>query len=302
MRGIMTNALLETVLQNSLRAEPANSILAPEGVDRIFETVFMGVAQGDDHIFHRFKEVVGPLHYLPADMWARAAGPETAGLPARNLRIVSLVFPFSNAIRKLYKKGALLPPLQYSLARNYANRIIPRVISGGIDYLKAHAFAATPIAKVSNMQTDVKNGITRTYSVWSERHIAFAAGLGTFSLHEALITEAGCNVRLGSFLTDAPLAVTARPDDEPYSHCLFYAKGTCKQCIANCPAGALSIKGHDKTACMRYRDRVRDEMRKRVANYITDPVALKAFRAGCALCQVNVPCMDKNPSRKKNLV
>jgi len=46
---------------------------------------------------------------------------------------------------------------------------------------------------------------------------AFAAGLGTFSLHEAFISEAGCNIRLASVITDAPLEITPRKGDEPFS-------------------------------------------------------------------------------------
>jgi len=35
-------------------------------------------------------------------------------------------------------------------------------------------------------------------SSWSERHAAYAAGLGTFSLNDALITPKGIAHRLGS--------------------------------------------------------------------------------------------------------
>lgn len=42
-------------------------------------------------------------------------------------------------------------------------------------------------------------------SNWSERHVAYICGLGTFSLSKGLITERGVSGRFGSVVTDAPL-------------------------------------------------------------------------------------------------
>jgi len=64
---------------------------------------------------------------------------------------------------------------------------------------------------------EIKQGWTST---WSERHIAFAAGLGTFSLTRAVITSKGCNVRFASLVTNAPLEVTPRKNNDPTANCL----------------------------------------------------------------------------------
>jgi len=39
-------------------------------------------------------------------------------------------------------------------------------------------------------------------SNWSERHIAYAAGMGTFSLNDAFITEKGIAIKLLSVVTE----------------------------------------------------------------------------------------------------
>jgi len=45
-------------------------------------------------------------------------------------------------------------------------------------------------------------------SNWSQRHIAYAAGLGTFSLSDGFITPKGIAMRCGSVVCDAALSPT----------------------------------------------------------------------------------------------
>ncbi len=139
------------------------------------------------------------------------------------------------------------------------------------------------------------------YSVWSERHIAFAGGLGTFSLHEGLITEAGCNVRFGSVVTDAPMDATGRMSDEPYANCLHYTTGECRDCARRCPGDAIDEGGHDKIKCREYGQIVAKEMTERLRSFLKPreqrPGSNRgvSYAVGCAFCQFGVPCMDRNP-------
>ena len=48
------------------------------------------------------------------------------------------------------------------------------------------------------------------YSNWSERHIAYAAGLGTFSLSDGFITERGIAHRCGSAVVGLELPASPR--------------------------------------------------------------------------------------------
>ena len=85
-------------------------------------------------------------------------------------------------------------------------------------------------------------------STWSERHAAYVAGLGTFSLSKHLITEKGLCGRFGSVITDAPLEVTPRPYTDPYEYCTF-----CGACVPRCPARAISVeKGKTIKVCAKY--------------------------------------------------
>ncbi|MFX1476807.1 MAG: hypothetical protein ACFFCI_01625, partial [Promethearchaeota archaeon] len=141
----------------------------------------------------------------------------------------------------------------------------------------------------------------------SERHIAFAAGLGSFSLHEGFISEIGSNIRICSVITNASLDLTPRESDDPYRNCLYYAKGTCMECVKKCPAAAISEKGHDKLKCWRYGRKVEAEMNKRLGSIlkpywrrIEGEMRKQNPPVGCAFCQYGVPCMDKNPMAPKS--
>jgi epoxyqueuosine reductase QueG len=150
-----------------------------------------------------------------------------------------------------------------------------------------------------------KENPVQIYSVWSERHMAFAAGLGTFSLHEGFISQVGCNIRVTSVLTDAPLSVTARKSDDPYANCLFYTTGKCKKCAARCPADAISEQGHDKVKCYLQLKEIEGQMTGRVKSILKPHLRViegrreTSYPVGCAFCQFDVPCMERNPLKQK---
>ncbi|MHA1310108.1 MAG: hypothetical protein ACTSQO_04185 [Candidatus Helarchaeota archaeon] len=277
-----------------------NRLPAEFGGDPIFSTPIIGVAVGNDLIFQKYKEVVGEKHLTPIEMWN---GQKLNLLEKdNNLRVVSIVFPYVKKIRDASISQTKLPAEIYSVGRNYANEFIADVLEKSVKYFIDLGFEAiVPI--LSTPYNHVIRG--KLYSNWSERHIAFAAGLGTFGLHEGLITELGCNVRFGSFITNATLEITPRKSDDPYANCLYYAKGTCKKCIERCPANAISEKGHDKIACFIYEQKVARIMNKRLRGFLK-PTLRKIDgkwekhrpAVGCAFCQFGVPCMDKNPMAK----
>ncbi|MPM73368.1 hypothetical protein SDC9_120348 [bioreactor metagenome] len=118
-------------------------------------------------------------------------------------------------------------------------------------------------------------------SNWSERHVAYVCGLGTFSLSKGLITEKGVSGRFGSLVTTAPLTVTPRAYSELYEYCVF-----CGACARNCPAEAIAIDpevGKRHAPCAAFLDEYRPQY---------------APRYGCGKCQVRVPCRDGIPRRK----
>ena len=262
-----------------------------------------GIATGDDPMFKEYKKLISPDYITPPELWRFAGYQDRPGTTSQ-LRVISVTFPFSKRIRAENARVTDFPTEAYSLARNYANALILNTMKEMVIFLEKRGFQGVVGELAEQYNITIKDVM---FSNWSERHIAYAAGLGTFSLHEALITEAGCNVRFGSVVTNAPLPVTERKYDKPYANCLHYANGTCDRCIARCPAGAITKDGHDKFKCWMYGQKVERYMRKRIGKLLKPHYrrlngiySQSQPPVGCALCQFGVPCTDMNPARKLN--
>ena len=125
-------------------------------------------------------------------------------------------------------------------------------------------------------------------SSWSERHVAHAAGLGTFGLCDGLITAKGKAMRTGSVVAKIALDPTPRPYADHHAYCLHYAKNTCGKCIDRCPARAITEAGHDKEKCRQHLEMSRQHVKK---TYLFEGY-------GCGLCQVGVPCEAMIPVKE----
>jgi len=89
-------------------------------------------------------------------------------------------------------------------------------------------------------------------AIFSYKHAAQFAGLGSIGRHSLLITpEYGSRVRLACLLTEAPLKASPVSNKD---YCV-----NCDACIRECPAEALHMPGQDTTysinkfACQAYR-------------------------------------------------
>ncbi|MFX0029881.1 MAG: hypothetical protein ACFE8B_11765 [Candidatus Hermodarchaeota archaeon] len=291
------NKLILAFLVDLFSKSKLNRLPKSYGGGRIFVDPLIGVAQGDDPLFNKYKELISHKHLTPEEVWKSSNLLEEE---KSKLRILSIVCPFTNQIRSESMRAKLMPAEIYSVGRNYANEFKIDVMKQTIEFFKREGFQAT--AGMLCNSFDIYPGF---FSSWSERHIAFAAGLGTFSLHEGLISEVGCNIRLCSVITNAPLEITPRKSDELYANCLYYTDGTCRECEKKCPADAINEKGHDKKKCRYYGRIIEAEMTKRLGAILKphwrriDGKMVQSFPVGCAFCQFGVPCMDKNPLATK---
>ena len=115
-------------------------------------------------------------------------------------------------------------------------------------------------------------------SKWSERHAAYACGLGTFGLSKGLITEKGMAGRFASIIVSAEFEPTERKYTGIDDYCI-----KCGVCAKNCPAKAISLKnGKNNLKCHRHVQ----AMKKKYSP-----------RYGCGKCQVGVPCEFRSPAR-----
>jgi ferredoxin len=93
------------------------------------------------------------------------------------------------------------------------------------DHIQKSGFAALPIAASQIIDWEGQRAHL------SHKHVGRAAGLGWFGRNNLLVNpELGSRFRLVTVLTDMPLA----PDKQLEDGC-----GTCRACVATCPAGAI---------------------------------------------------------------
>jgi epoxyqueuosine reductase QueG len=181
------------------------------------------------------------------------------------------------------------PSKEWTLLRTFGDEVfIPKVAEYLISQLGELGYNAVAPRYCDWFKVYPAEG--RFISSWSERHIAFAAGLGTFSLNDAMITEKGVSVKLLSVVADIKLQPDARTAKSHTENCLYLSKGICGACIKRCPVGAISKDGHDKMKCYAY---VYGEASKQRA--VSTGASEKAG-SGCGLCQSGVPCEYKKPA------
>jgi epoxyqueuosine reductase len=248
-----------------------------------FDEPLVRFADGDDRLFNEFKTIIAPTHITPREALSNAYHKRPEELPER-ISVISWILPIAEATRKTNRVETKRPTRLWSHTRWYGeffNDALRRHIVG---LLKGNGFmAVAPVLEPYWSRLEDKN--TGQYSNYSERHVAYVAGQGTFSLSDGFISERGIAHRCGSVVTSLKLPVSERKATGPYSNCLFYADESCKTCITRCPCGAITEKGHDKIKCQHY-------MRVEIGDLLRE---YDVGIGGCGLCQTKVPCEDKNP-------
>jgi epoxyqueuosine reductase QueG len=281
--------LLITEITSFLLRSPLNRMPASEK-DFIFDEPLVQFADGADHIFTEYKSIIGETHFTPREALAQICGKTPDELPER-LSVISWILPITEKTRLSNRNETHLPSRFWSHTRWHGEIFNDALRQHVVEFLTGKCYLAAapglpPYVKMFNNEKGM-------YSNWSERHIAYAAGLGTFSLSDGFITERGIAHRCGSVVTSLELPASPRTARGPYENCLFYVKEKCDVCIERCPAGAITENGHDKVKCGRYLRDIGYNPAQFSKGY-----DLEKSVAGCGMCQTKVPCEALNPTLK----
>jgi epoxyqueuosine reductase QueG len=284
---------IEKVIKNFVKTSPLNR-LESFGGEPIFDQPLVGFADSDDPLFPEYKKVVHELHLNPREMLTLHLT-ETLKDEAPQLvdvSVISFVLPINRETLRINAREKEGPSLRWNHTRWKGQDFITGLSTYLVSRLGAmgvHALAPeiSPYFKI----LQVADGFT---SNWSQRHIAYTAGLGTFSLNEGFITSKGLAMRCGSVVAGIKLQPSIKPYEHHLANCLFYANGKCGKCIRRCPGGAISEKGHDKLKCFN----VLFVKQKPWAEGAYGSGYIGSY-AGCGLCQTGVPCERRIPVLKK---
>lgn len=273
---------MEGVVRDFLTRSPENT-LANQAKDRAFEEAVVGFSRGDDPLYDAYKELVGPFHWTPLEIFDRTF-PGLAAT-AGELTVIAWVVAHNPLTKEDNRRERFYPSERWARARIFGEEVNEKLRRHVVAALEAEGYAAVAPALSPHWEQEASERYVFA-STWSERHAAYASGLGTFGLCDGLITPLGKAVRVGSVIARIRIPPTGRPYKDHHEYCLFYSRGLCKKCIARCPVGALSEAGHDKKKC-------RSHVRPVTEEYVKAHYGFDGY--GCGLCQTGVPCESKIP-------
>ena len=226
------------------------------------------------------KDIVHPDHDLPR-----------AVLPGAKT-IIAYFLPFTKEIGDGNKRGRL-SSRRWALAYEKTNAFIVTLNGALITFLAEKGYAAAVSKEAGSYDPNILK------SKWSQRHLAYYCGLGTFGKNNMLITAAGCCGRIGTVVTDLAVPFDDVIDGE---YCLYKRDGSCGVCIKRCPSGALTAAGYDRVKC----NALCDENAAvhvglcETSSYILDNASSQLTGTNtCGKCLVGVPCTYRAPGSKR---
>lgn len=235
----------------------------PNSVTRYREPL-VGFVSADDPRFAELRRIIGPGHLLPQDLLPEARS------------VVSFFLPFDYWIVKANARDRVKVADEWVTAYVETNDLIKGITDRLIESLAERGIRAAAEAPTHNFDK------TRLVSWWSHKSVAVIAGLGSFGLHQMVITDSGCAGRFGSLVTDALLPFS---QDEPRERCLYFDKGSCLACVRRCPANALDENnGLDRARCYQH-----------LLSQIEEP-GRPAWADVCGKCVIG-PCAFKSAVR-----
>jgi epoxyqueuosine reductase len=256
---------------------------------RYFDAPLVGFASAADELFIKYKRVIGLFHWTPTEALRQVTGPGGAGAGT----VISWVLPITEQARHSNAAQERHASIEWARTRDFGEQFNDVVRGEVVRLITARGgHAVAPM--LSDLWARVRDPETGIASNWSERHAAYAAGLGTFSINDGFITQRGIAHRCGSVVTDIVLEPSRCSNINHMGNCLAGRGMECGICIKRCPCGAISLENHDKDKCEGYYEQAFEALKKEYGVSVT----------GCGLCQTGVPCessIPENPGPTSNV-
>lgn len=275
--------MVKDSLKDEIRQWVENFVAAyakEHGMEEIWRAPLVGFADVQSPYLRKLPEIVVKEHYMPEKFMDDPTV------------VISYFVPFSEKVgksnaasEKAGKSGEEsgkavggadrdnLASMLWADAYKYTNDMMPVLNKALAAFIQEKGYRAV-VPDGIGMRGDVVK------SNWSQRHIARAAGLGTFGVNNMLITERGGAGRYNSIVSDIPVT-----PDQPLEteNCLYKREGTCGKCVENCFSGALTFEGFDRHKC------------REICNVNEDILG----EGVCGKCAADVPCSFCIPDSAK---
>ena len=267
------NRALSVLVEKVFSQLDGNSVLLPgeKVAVPVLDAPLVGVASADNPLFDTFRreEVIGSQWRAPKEWMPEAKS------------VVVFFFPVSEEIRKRHRAAKTPTNEAWNYGYGKSGKLVDDFLSGLTSELESQGVKTFIPTKDPSFRIEAhtvmsgdKEGLHYSTS-WSNRHVAFAAGLGTFGVHRHLITRNGCCGVLGSMILDSEMEPTPAGYCDPYENCIH-----CGACVTRCPAGAITLENlRNLKECGTYAASLRSG---------NDP-------GYCGKCLVGTPCESTKP-------
>lgn len=266
---------------------PGNFVSAADAISedlvgmRLYDPPKLAFGSAADEQFLTLKrpEAIGE-HFLLPEEW----------LPQAKT-VISIFLPFSQQVKLGNARDHQWPSPEWLHARIEGQAFVNQLARSLVTFLAEAGYRSLAPTLDQRFWSNTSNPdkpnpgnlkIAPTYtSNWSERHIAFVCGHGTFGLSKGLITKYGVAGRFTSIVTELLIQPDQRDYQELYEYCSF-----CGNCIHNCPVAAIRFEtGKSHPPCSDFLDLTLEQYKPRY---------------GCGKCQVDVSCESERPHQREN--
>jgi epoxyqueuosine reductase QueG len=272
----MDKQLFDTLVKDAFAGVDNQTHLPKEDVTvPIMDAPIYGFAAADDPIFDTFLDpkVIGESFLAPKKWMPEAK------------TVAVFYFSFSEEIRTRHRASTeLMDEAWVSGYGEHAKVVVPfaQAMPAALEKAGVKVFNPTWDTKHPSESIPWDNGGEEDlhWSVaWSTRHVAFAAGLGTFGVHRHIITEKGCCGAMVTLLLDCAMEPKKRTYTDPYEYCTH-----CGACTRRCPVNAITLE-HKRNL-------------KKCSEHTGE--LFREFKKGnCGKCMVGIPCEDRIPGKRK---
>jgi len=239
---------IEGMIRDFINGSPENT-LKNRTNEKAWEDPLVGFSNGDDPLYQEYKEYVGTFHWTPLEIFTNTF--PLFEVSAEDLTVISWVLPQTEMTKSDNRKETLYPSERWARSRTFGEEVNVKLAKHVVSTLQEAGFQVVAPSLCASFKW-IESARYSIASTWSERHAAYASGLGTFGLCDGLITSKGKAMRCGSVVVNIKIPATKRLYHNHRAYCLFFSKGICGECIQRCPAGAVTSEGHDKVKCRSY--------------------------------------------------
>lgn len=266
----MDRAELIKVAEEFTEQSPGNFVSKEAAISpdlagmRIFDAPKLAFGSPEDELFLAFKrpEAIGEHFLLPKEWLTQAQ------------TVISVFLPFTETIKKGNARDREWPSAEWLHGRIEGQAFVAQLGRHLADLLNTAGYMSLAPTQDERFWSNT----TDFTSNWSERHVAFVCGHGTFGLSKGLITKYGMAGRFTSIVTKLVVEPDQRDYQGIYEYCTF-----CGDCIKNCPVQAVDLqKGKSHPLCSEFLDLTAEKYKPRY---------------GCGKCQVGVSCQSRRPKR-----